>query len=264
MIESPVSYQGGKCRIAADIINIIQPTGRFYDLCCGSGAVSIELINRGYDPFLIHMVDAGPWGLFWKSISDGSFSIVKMAEWCAKIPINKSEIKSFIADLSKQQPVDEDLVYVFLLLQAASFGGKAIWLKDGVWQNCSFRNHWQPTATSSRRSPVNPMMPMPDTLLKRLEGLISLKGIKVNCDSVENMVELIDLDSVRYLDPPYQNTTKYGGNINLDFVISKLSPIFVSEGKPLSATSYKISGERKKGGISGVRSKLNEEWLSLC
>ena len=30
--------------------------------------------------------------------------------------------------------------------------------------------HWQPTATSSRRSPVNPMMPMPDSLYERVSG----------------------------------------------------------------------------------------------
>jgi site-specific DNA-adenine methylase len=52
MIIAPVSYQGGKQRISKKIIDIINPSfdNSFYDLCCGSGSISIELINRGFDP----------------------------------------------------------------------------------------------------------------------------------------------------------------------------------------------------------------------
>ena len=46
----PCAYQGGKQRVAVQIVDILLeaapgPDSRFYDLCCGSGAVSIELVN---------------------------------------------------------------------------------------------------------------------------------------------------------------------------------------------------------------------------
>ncbi len=45
----PCAYQGGKQRVAAQIVDHLleaapEPDARFYDLCCGSGAVSIELV----------------------------------------------------------------------------------------------------------------------------------------------------------------------------------------------------------------------------
>lgn len=66
----PCAYQGGKQRIAKDIVDIffkengINEETKFYDLCCGSGAISIELVNRGVNPSNIIMVDKSPWDYF--------------------------------------------------------------------------------------------------------------------------------------------------------------------------------------------------------
>lgn len=66
----PCAYQGGKQRISKDIVDIIfnkcyiDKNTKFFDLCCGSGAFSIELINRGILPENITMVDAGCFGAF--------------------------------------------------------------------------------------------------------------------------------------------------------------------------------------------------------
>ena len=59
-LKVPCSYQGGKQRIAPQIVdNLIEASNSsnsfFYDLCCGSGAISIELVNRGIDLSLIHI-----------------------------------------------------------------------------------------------------------------------------------------------------------------------------------------------------------------
>lgn len=40
-MKPPVSYQGGKVRLASRILDTINPSQPFYDLCCGSGAISI-------------------------------------------------------------------------------------------------------------------------------------------------------------------------------------------------------------------------------
>lgn len=52
-LQVPCSYQGGKSRLVSKIVDIffeeneINDDTHFYDLCCGSGAISIELINMG-------------------------------------------------------------------------------------------------------------------------------------------------------------------------------------------------------------------------
>ena len=59
----PCSYQGGKQRLAKQIVDIIfeqneiNEDTKFYDLCCGSGAITLELINRVINTKNIKNVD---------------------------------------------------------------------------------------------------------------------------------------------------------------------------------------------------------------
>jgi site-specific DNA-adenine methylase len=259
MLTPVTSYQGGKQRLASKILDIIKPAGSFYDLCCGSGAMSIELVNRGYNPRDILMVDQGPWGLFWEKVGMNEFDLDKFKSYCSAIP-EKSQIQAHVKELSKL-PADIDTIYIFLILQASSFGSKAIWIEDNKWKNCSFRNYWEPTATSNRRSPVNPMMPMPSTLYER---------VALVCDKMRDITgyhgdvwDISPSEGTIYIDPPYQNTTFYGHKLNLlKFANSLRVPCYVSEGKCLAGTEcYELSAGRLKGGISGNRSKPNAEWL---
>ena len=256
----PLTYQGGKQRIASQIIDHINPDGQFHDLCCGSGAISIELINRGHDPKNIVMLDWSPWGLFWKAIGEGTFNVNLLLKYINDIPVDPRLIQSYIKELSKQ-PADIDTIYVYLLLQASSFGGKSIWIKDNKWQNCSFRSYWEPTATSNRRSHVNPMMPMPKTLFERVVVLCEkMVGIKGLC---QNIKEYIPENGIVYIDPPYKGTTFYGNSFNLIEYINNIKlKTYVSEGCQLSEKALLISNVRKKGGISGDRQNFNEEWLN--
>jgi len=256
----PCAYQGGKQRIAKQIVNIIKQyinddNTQFYDLCCGSGAVSIELVNQGFNPANIHMVDKSPWGLFWKQIGDGNFSPELFKSWIDSVPKDVSKIQGYIKELS-EIPVyktQTDISYIFLLLQASAFGGKSIWIKDNKWQNCSFRNYWLPTETSSRRSSVNPMMPMPDTLYNRVEklcmGMDGVKGYWEDCNDIE-----VEPNSVIYIDPPYNKTTRYGFKFDYMNFIEKhknKNIILLSEGKQISDNAILLSRGRSKGGISG-------------
>ena len=50
LMRVPCSYQGGKQRIASQVVDHLLDAApsrdsHFYDLCCGSGAISIELVN---------------------------------------------------------------------------------------------------------------------------------------------------------------------------------------------------------------------------
>jgi 16S rRNA G966 N2-methylase RsmD len=132
--------------------------------------------------------------------------------------------------------------------------------------NCSFRNYWLPTASSSRRSPVNPMMPMPNTLFSRMEELcVKLRGVTGICSTVETQMfranRYYDEFPSIYVDPPYVGTTAYGHEINN---LNNIIPFsyWISEGKALSDEAVCLSEHRTKGGISGDRQSKNEEWLS--
>jgi len=262
MIQPPTAYQGGKQRIADQILWIINPQGDFYDLCCGCGAVSIALLNRGHNTNQIHMLDKGPWGLVWKMVGEGTFDIARFRTLIEDIPKDRSKIKSYAEGLSKQ-PADIDTPYVYLILQAASFGSKAIWIKDNRWQNTSFRNYWLPTETSNRRSPVNPMMPMPETLLERMylicEKMYGIHGYYCDINDIE------PLQGDVYIDPPYAGTTFYGHSFDVKEYVKGLKPkCYVSEGVVLSNDYVRISSGRAKGGISGERKRTaNQEFLSI-
>ncbi len=276
-IEIPCSYQGGKSRLAKDIVDIffkqndIDENTMFYDLCCGSGAITIELINRGVKPKQIIMLDKSSWGKFWNSIGKGIFNLTKFEKYINRIPQEKDLIKDYMLNLSKQNAsIDEE--YVYLLLQASSFGSKQIWKENNVWCNTSFRSYWQPTETSSRRSPVNPMMPMPDTLLQRVrhvkEKCFGLTCFNSDIYDILNF-NIEDENAIIYIDPPYKTTTKYGFVFDINDFVEKLNrktsiSIYLSEGYKFSDNAICLSSGRSKGGISGSRNKkANEEWLNI-
>lgn len=265
-MTAPVAYQGGKSRLADAILSHIGPIdNNLYDLCCGSGSVGIAAVRRGLSPGRLHMWDQGPWGLVWQSIGSGNFSMERFKLHVAAIPNNAKHVQAFMKDLSNT-PATEDVEYIYPILQAASFGGKSIWVKDGKWCNCSFRNYWEPTPTSSRRSHVNPMMPMPKTLLLRFDSVCDLMfGVNGRCEDVTS-VQVEPGDKV-YIDPPYSGTTSYGyvcDVVSLAGRLSNVVDVYVSEGKPLSPSAYELSSGRTKGGVSGNRKKKpNQEWLSV-
>lgn len=262
ILQPPVAYQGGKQRIADVIVGHLKVGGReFVNVCCGSGAVSLAAIRSGVPCHRVTMVDAGPWGLFWRSIGDGSFDVDVFARYVSAVPLNTAGVQAHIEKLAAQ-PVDADAIYVFLLLQAASFGGKAIWIKDGRWANTSFRSYWLPTATSNRRSPVNPMMPMPRELLRRVRLIAErAKGVRgVHADAASLPLRE---GAVVYIDPPYKGTTAYGCTLDAVKLANRLGGAWISEGVRLSDSAVLISGGRSKGGISARRAQANEEWLSF-
>lgn len=282
ILEIPCSYQGGKQRLAKQIVDIfykennINDDTKFFDLCCGSGAISLELINRGFNPNNITMIDNGCFGQFWQDIANGEFDLDIFKREIEKLP-NLENIQSYLKKLS-DLPVDEDkMVYHYLLLQAGAFGSKQIWIENNKWKNNTFRSYWLPTETSNRRSPVNPMMPMPDTLYNRVESIVKqLSGsIIASRESVFDAVYRIDEERnkgnkniIIYIDPPYANTTGYKETFDiysLEGQIWSTSPIYISEGYKMqgASESYLLSVGRTKGNISGeAKKKPTEEWLN--
>lgn len=279
MLQSPCTYQGGKQRLAKQIVDIIELTVddlysknyKFFDLCCGSGAVTLELLNRGFNIKNVTMVDKGSWGKFWSSVGTGTFDVNKFKGYISKIPLERAEIQGYLKRLaSMDAKVDEE--YVYLMLQAGAFGGKQIWRAGNKWCNATFRSFWQPTETSNRRSVVNPMMPMPDELYRRTEQIVhKCYGVNGLCTDVTDMVQQVTEtadNAIVYLDPPYSKTEGYGFMLDYINVIRMLQEnnvkyIFVSEKEKLSMIAYQLAFSSAKGGISGMKKHNIEEWLNV-
>lgn len=280
----PCSYQGGKQRLSSQIIDIIDKKSSlnnsvFIDFCCGSGAISLELINNGFDSSKVYMVDKGCFGGFYQAISNNTFDLNIFKNELKLLP-EKEEIQKYLQELSNKI-ADKDLwIYHYLILQAGAFGSKQIWLNElNEWKNNSFRSLWKPTETSNRKSIVNPMMPMPDALYDRVERLVLDLSNKIHAyhqdimsDSVENILKELSNSIGRnkiiiYIDPPYLDTTGYQYNLNIYDCINKFSNycscIYVSEGKRLdNATEIIVlDSGRKKGNITGKVTKEPVEEL---
>ena len=276
-LSCPCTYQGAKQRVSKQIVDYIVSTTKvtrftkIYDLCCGSGAITLEFLNRGISPEQVVMCDCCSWGKFYDLIGRGCFDIETFYKYSKDVPRDKSLIQDYIKSLSKGS-VDDDEAYVYLLLQAASFGGRQIYVKDNKWCNTSFRDYWQPTETSKRRSPVNPMQPMIDVLEERVEKIsIHCKGLKCYNTDIFDMLPIIEKDTgykIVYIDPPYTFTSGYAHNFDYQLFIHELRkvsdcPIFISEKEPVFEESVQLNFSGDKGGISGNKKTKNQEWLSV-
>lgn len=274
LLRVPCAYQGGKQRVASQIVDkLLQansgPNTLYYDLCCGSGAISIELVNRGVDPSRIVMLDISSWGTFWSAVGAGTFAMDVFERYIAGLPEDKRELKRYMLALSSA-PIGEHEAELYPVLQACSFGGKQIWREGHRWVNACFRDYWEPTATSIRRSPANPMQPSPTELHRRVKLLVkAMNGVSCLKKDIRSVVgQIIGGSSVVYIDPPYEGTTGYGYQFDVASLVQALRlrsdvPIFVSESTALNkeAELLKVSGA--KGGISGARKGRHEEWLTV-
>ncbi|EOC1857685.1 hypothetical protein ACT6MO_004018 [Escherichia coli] len=214
------------------------------------------------------MLDISSWGAFWFAIGSGTFNMDAFDRILSGLPDDKRFMKAHMLALSAL-PVDEHEVELYPVLQACSFGGKQIWRKGEHWANACFRDYWEPTATSIRRSPANPMQPSPIELRRRIEALVNgMKGVTcLNVDIMTLLNSPLPDDAVVYVDPPYQSTTGYAFGFDIPSFISRFreinrAPLFISEGAPLNDSAILLTFGGAKGGISGNRKGKHEEWLS--
>lgn len=268
----PCSYQGGKQRLASKIVDIIfeqneiNEDTKFYDLCCGSGAISLELVNRGIKPSNITMVDISDYGMFWKAISNSTFDLDKFKMMIDDMP-EKPLRKEHLLNMAKE----EANVYNYLLLQSGSFGGKAISSENGEWKHHGFRDYWMPTETSVRRSPCNPTQPEPSSMLDRVENIIEACGGEIRVEHMDVLEfckrEKFDDSSIVYIDPPYIGTTGYNNDLDIMEVVNEIPehiPTYVSECNILSDTYEFITKGKSKGNITGVvKAERKDDLLNI-
>lgn len=258
----PVSYQGGKRRLAPAILDTIRPdpASPFWDLCCGGAAVALEALRRGHRPELLTLVDAGPWGEVWRDVGAGRFPLATLRALLADLPADE-RVPEHLRWLASQPVADVDRPAVFLVLQAGSWGGSAVGWDGERWRHVGFRKPWAPTASSTRRARNLPVAPAPSAIYERAAALcgalVGARGLHADVRGVRPDVGTV------YLDPPYADTKRYAAGA-LDapaFAASLPVPCWVSERRALSPGAIPLL-DRHPGGITGGHKAPREEWLS--
>lgn len=245
---------GGKVTLARVIVpKLMKIAGgdlTFADLCCGSGAISLSLLDAGAEK--VYMVDMGPWGMFWEQLAAGTLDVKGLAYLASRAPQRGAALVEWLKEVGTQ-PVPDDPIPTWLLLQAASFRGKPVSWGDGSWSSLTF----------NLRDVSNPQ---PLVVLERCRRIMDLRDKIVafhgNADDFNEQV------GVAYVDPPYRKTTSYpAGDLNVAELAQRLSgqgiPVLVSDSRPVGgATRSRRIGGGRQGMAKAAGCKPHLEFLS--
>lgn len=220
-LRPPASYQGSKRlqgpRIAQEILaGGLPPTGRVYDLCCGSGCVSLALVDAGVPASRLVMVDAGPWADVYASIGRGTFPMATLLAIVQRLPRTRGDQPEFLRHLKDLQLSAHGRLAAFVVLQAGSFAGMAVTEVDGMYRAPGF---------SFKMGMLSQTYDRVARLQRRLRGLTALR-----CPVSE--VPLDDA-AIVYVDPPYEGTTGYRGlTVDLPDIVRRAPcPVYISEAR---------------------------------
>lgn len=268
----PCGYKGGKRRygeIIANQILSLQRTGKIWDVCCGSGAVTLALINKGISSEDIICVEAGPWALFWKSVADETFDIDYFESMIYKvINMDQKKVAEWVeTTIAKEEPSAER----FIILQACAYGAEAVWWDNTKWRrghsktnrNYCARKYWEPGLNSKEKKPRGTMF-VPQTVLEMTKSILNrAKGLSVIQGDAQHEVVPVDGDIV-YIDPPYYGVSGYGWELDVLKLVEKLEvPMIVSEGKELPGSDRVIVLDSRKSSSLRGGSKKGTEYLNF-
>lgn len=291
-LQPPIAYPGSKDYLASKILDILYAENKmgddtqFYEVCCGSGAVSLSLVNKGFDPNNITMIDNSCIGEFWQSVANDEFDLNTFTSELDRVPIKDfKELKMYLENLS-EQPVsytDTLMIYHYLILQAGSYLGEPVSISDNAWQNVSFHDFQQPT--NKRQYVVSPMKPMPDVMYQRVADIVYQLGgcIKAFRGDACEVLDRVDMDIKRgvksivvYINMPRKSTADC--DIDIHDLVPKITAlgkevvVYVSGRCALSNAdrTYMLSQAKctaKRGNTGVQRFKEQgkptiEEWLS--
>ncbi len=260
--QPPCTYQGSKTKFAARIARVLLVTApdRFYDLCSGSGAVTIALVRCGVAASRITQVELGPWGSFYLACSEGTLDLDQLdrtlfCEWPRTNDVE--QLIPYLASLSESPES-------FLVLQHMSLRGTPVSWRDGrvvskVAGKYSVRPNFGSLEMRKR------VFARARWCSRRLMGMRVVVGDVQDIESWRRPGE----DSVLYLDPPYLGTAGYG-RAKLDH--RRLTPLLprplvVSEARRLPGARHLWLGRRKRAGGGKKEGRVSgpggPEWLNL-
>lgn len=235
-----VPYVGSKDPHADRILDFInvKPGQTFCDLCCGSGAISRRLVNRGFNPFDIIMIDGGPWGLFWHKIGLSEFSLGRFSDLCdefVKDPVAWSR-------QTLREPLDDDTVYRFILLQSMAW--------KGIPVKFTKRNTF--STLTLRPSPA----PKVETLFGRVvEVVATMVGVDGRMSDVRKFTP--DKNCVLFYDPPYGVDHYQATMKDTDITHEEY---YITYSHPLSTDSVLLTRPFRS---AGKRMSITDDYLSL-
>lgn len=239
-------------QIAAEILR--RDPEHVYDLCCGSGAVSIALVREGYPVEQLTMVDIGPWGDVWVKLSAGEINLSWLHDFMFKNwPTTGSS--EHMREFARVAPY---AVEVFLLLQMTSRGGLPTTWDGKGWRNSSKSEPWTPRGELHRER--ENMWARLLTLMKLLKGVGAKKA-----DVSDLRGEWNRSGGLRYLDPPYRGTRAYGAELDLESYLAWAPrPILVSEQRELVGADRILTlGSRAAKSLGGGRTDAIQELLHV-
>lgn len=270
----PTGYKGGKRRFAPLIATRILATcpSHVYDVCAGSGAVFLALIEAGLSPKSITAVEAGPWGLFWAEVASGTFALSRLKRLLTNLP-PAPEVKAWLEETVAHEG---HTTVAFLLLQAGAYGSAPVWWDGAAWRRgdaaagrgYSARSFWEPGPASKETKPRGTIF-QPMKIVERVEAAMeACRGMTVIHGRAENVDWRREAGTATYVDPPYAQGSGYGFTLDLSLLIREAPrPLFVSEGRPLEDADESIAiGERRGAGVSkraGRASNRAPEYLSV-
>lgn len=266
----PCGYKGGKRRwaqaISAEILK--GNPRRIYDIGAGSAAVSLALRESGHLPDRLTLVEAGPWGGFWKAASTGSLDLDRVEHLLlSERPSDPREVKPWVEALAASGDLSPE---VFLVLQAAAFGSEAVWHDGKQWRRGSHRTlrrysargYWEPGSNSPETKPRETIF-TPEKVVQRARAAArAMLGVLV----LNAPVDAVGLEpGVVYVDPDYTGTSGYGWEIDIPAILGRAKgPVFVSEQTARHSPDRVLElGDRKVGALTG-RSTERARELLLC
>ena len=266
---------------------------RLIEGCCGSAALTFHLCgankavityqgskwkfrhllaeilsDRGFVglPNEIELYDPGPWSKVVPLIFSNKDEIVDELKFYNKFDPNIMYHKFQNQPCSK---IPTNYAAEFLFLQRLAFSGKAVGASSGIWKSPGFNTtSAYGLEGTDKFGAIKPMLPgMIKTLSKlSLVPMVFNSGryLKKPIDNVKN--------TVVYLDPPYQGSTKYpDGDLSRQEVIDLAlawyhvgATVLISEAEPISnLIGWKqICISSAKESKNSFRSK-KEEWVTI-
>jgi len=241
--KPPAPYMGGKARFARAILHHMEVTSK---------------------PRKVLLVDAGPWGDVWHTLSRSTRSQLDVVERLKDL-IAVEDIGDAAKALARESVPECRVEHAarFLLLQQLSWRSKAVWEHDGswVWAGLS-ETHAYGLAGTPRFGGVAPQAPGMPQRVAALQ-LDAVAGYR--CD-VRDLVVPDDI----YMDPPYLGTEGYGSELPRADVLAHVSRLVdagarvtVSEAEALGAPCVRSAIVGQKGKSSGLNTTHRTEWVSM-
>lgn len=239
-------YHGQKGKFSAQIVQFItkgRSIEHFTEIFAGTAAVSLETIRSGFvSPSNVVLIECGAFGPVLDSFCRGTFPHNSFRYLLAQMP-RDGKAQDFLRYIAKQKP----RVEYTLLLQAASFRGKVIGIRNGLYCTQGFR--------LDERNSEPCLSPSRDLLLRRMDYYAkTLHGATTLVQKAET-VDYSDCHTV-YADPPYAGTEGYSDSANRHSVLGRIPQgvsVYVSEYMPLSSEFIRLDVTRS--GFDGSNSK---------